>query len=54
MLRFALAFFAVALIAAVFGFAGGAVAAADIAKVLFFLFVILTCASLLGHLVKRT
>jgi len=54
MLRWALAFFIVALIAAVFGFTGTAAAAAGIAKILFFVFVILSCASLLGHLVKRT
>ena len=54
MLRWALAFFIVALMAAVFGFTGIAIAAAGIAKILFFIFVILFLGSLLGHLVRRT
>ena len=41
MLRWALAFFIVALIAALFGFGGIAVAAAGIAKILFFIFIVL-------------
>jgi len=41
MLRWALTFFIVALIAAVFGFKGIAAGAATIAKLLFFLFVVL-------------
>lgn len=41
--------FIVALIAAVFGFTGIAVAAAGIAKLLFFLFIILFVISLLAH-----
>jgi uncharacterized membrane protein YtjA (UPF0391 family) len=53
MLRWALAFFIVALIAAVFGFAGIAVAAAGIAKLLFFIFVVLFLIALLGGLVRR-
>jgi uncharacterized membrane protein YtjA (UPF0391 family) len=47
MLRWALAFFILALIAAVLGFGGIAVSAAGIAKVLFFLFLILFVVSLL-------
>ncbi|HLZ11271.1 MAG TPA: DUF1328 family protein [Candidatus Acidoferrum sp.] len=54
MLRWSLGFFIVALIAAIFGFAGIAIAAAGIAKILFFIFVILFLASLLGHIVRRT
>jgi uncharacterized membrane protein YtjA (UPF0391 family) len=53
MLRWALAFFIVALIAAVFGFAGIAVAATGIAKILFFIFVVLFLIALLGGLVRR-
>ena len=54
MLRWALAFFIVALIAAIFGFAGtAAAAAAEVAKILFFTFSILFLASLLGHLNRR-
>jgi len=53
MLRWALIFFVVALLAAVLGFTGIAVAAAGVAKVLFFLFVILFLATLLGHVARR-
>jgi len=53
MLRWALIFFVVALLAAVLGFTGIAVAAAGIAKVLFFLFVILFLITLLGHVARR-
>jgi uncharacterized membrane protein YtjA (UPF0391 family) len=54
MLRYALGFFIVALIAAVFGFTGIAVAAAGIAKLLFFVFVILFFLSLLAGLLRRS
>lgn len=53
MLRWALIFFVVALVAAIFGFTGIALAAAGIAKVLFFIFVILFALSLLGHVARR-
>jgi uncharacterized membrane protein YtjA (UPF0391 family) len=53
MLRWALVFFVVALIAAVLGFTGIAVAAAGVAKILFFLFVVLFLITLLGHVVRR-
>jgi uncharacterized membrane protein YtjA (UPF0391 family) len=53
MLRWALAFFVVALIAAVFGFLGIAVAAASIARILFFIFLALFLVSLVGGLVRR-
>lgn len=53
MLRYALGFFIVALIAAVFGFTGIAVAAAGIAKLLFYLFIILFLVSLLVHALRR-
>ncbi len=54
MLRYALGFFIVALIAAVFGFTGIAVAAAGIAKLIFFVFVILFVLSLLAGIVRRS
>lgn len=54
MLRYALGFFIVALIAAVFGFTGIAVAAAGVAKLLFFVFVILFILSLLAGIVRRS
>jgi len=53
MLRWALAFFIVALFAAVFGFLGIAVAAAGIARLLFFIFLVLFLVSLVGGLVRR-
>jgi uncharacterized membrane protein YtjA (UPF0391 family) len=53
MLRWALAFFVIAIIAGVFGFLGIAVAAAGIAKLLFYLFLVLFLISLVGGLVSR-
>jgi uncharacterized membrane protein YtjA (UPF0391 family) len=53
MLRWALIFFIVALLAAVLGFTGIAAAAAGVAKVLFFLFVVLFLITLLGHVARR-
>ena len=46
MLSWALAFFIIAIAAAVFGFGGIAAGAAEIAKVLFFLFLVLFAVSL--------
>lgn len=54
MLRWALGFFIVALFAAVLGFSGIAMAAAGIAKILFFIFLVLFLASLVSHLLHRT
>ena len=54
MLGWAIGFFIVALIAAVLGFSGVAVAAAGIAKILFFIFLVLFLVSLVGHLLRRT
>ena len=45
--------FVVALIAAVLGFTGTAFAAAGVAKMLFFIFIVLFFLSLLGHLARR-
>jgi len=53
MLRWAIAFFVVALIAALLGFGGIAVAAAGIAKFIFYIFVVLFVISLLAHLLRR-
>lgn len=53
MLRWAIAFFIVALIAAVFGFFGIAAAAAGAARILFFIFLVLFLVSLVGGLVRR-
>jgi uncharacterized membrane protein YtjA (UPF0391 family) len=53
MLRWALGFFIVALIAAMLGFSGIAAASAGIAKLLFYLFLILFLITLVGHLLRR-
>jgi uncharacterized membrane protein YtjA (UPF0391 family) len=53
MLSWALAFFIVAIIAAVFGFTGIASGAAEIAKILFVVFVVLFLVSLVAGLLRR-
>jgi uncharacterized membrane protein YtjA (UPF0391 family) len=53
MLQWALAFFIVAVVAAIFGFGGIAIAAAGVAKLLFFVFLVLFLVSLLGGLLRR-
>jgi uncharacterized membrane protein YtjA (UPF0391 family) len=53
MLRWALGFFILALFAALLGFTGIALAAAGIAKILFYLFLILFLVTLVGHLLRR-
>ncbi len=54
MLSWALIFFVVAIIAAVFGFGGIASASAGIAQILFFVFLVLFAISLVMGLVRRT
>lgn len=53
MLRYAAIFFVIALVAALFGFGGIAAGAASIAKILFYLFLILFVASLIFGLFTR-
>lgn len=53
MLYWALTFFVVALIAAIMGFGGVAIAAAGIAKILFFVFLVLFLVSLIAHMSRR-
>ena len=53
MLRWALIFLIVAIVAGIFGFAGIMVAAAGIAKMLFYIFLILFAVSLVAGLVRR-
>ena len=53
MLYYALLFFVIALVAALFGFGGIAVAFAGIAKLLFIIFLILFVVSLIMHLGRR-
>ena len=54
MLRWAFIFLVVAIIAGIFGFAGIMVAAAGIAKLLFYLFLVLFLVSLIGGMASRT
>jgi uncharacterized membrane protein YtjA (UPF0391 family) len=54
MLRWALGFFAVAVLAAILGFGGIMLAAAGIAKIIFYIFVALFLISLISHLASRT
>ncbi len=53
MLHYAVVFFVIALIAAVFGFTGIAVGAAEIAKVLFFIFLVIFLVTLLFGVFRR-
>jgi uncharacterized membrane protein YtjA (UPF0391 family) len=53
MLHYAVVFLVIALIAAVFGFGGIAAGAVEIAKVLFFIFIVLFLVSLIGGLMRR-
>ena len=53
MLRYAITFFVIALIAALFGFTGIALGAASIARLLFYGFVILALASLIAGLIRK-
>jgi uncharacterized membrane protein YtjA (UPF0391 family) len=54
MLRWALIFFVVALVAAAFGFLGIASAAVGVARLLFYVFLILFLVSLIGGMSRRT
>jgi uncharacterized membrane protein YtjA (UPF0391 family) len=53
MIRWVITFLVIALIAAVLGFGGIAEGAADIAKIIFYIFIILFVISLLGKLFRR-
>jgi uncharacterized membrane protein YtjA (UPF0391 family) len=53
MLHYAVVFFVIALIAALFGFGGIAAGAIEIAKVLFFIFLVLFIVSLVLGLFRR-
>ena len=53
MLRWALIFFLVAFVAALFGFTNIAAAAAGIAKVLFFIFLVLFLVALVAGVLQR-
>ena len=53
MLHYAIVFFVIALIAAVFGFGGIAASAVGIAKILFFVFVILAVLTFVFGLIRK-
>ena len=53
MLRLAIVFLVIALIAALFGFGGVAAISWEGAKILFFIFLILAVLSFLGHGIRR-
>ena len=53
MLNYAVIFFIIAIIAAVFGFGGIATGAAEIAKILFFIFIVIFLATLLLGVFRR-
>jgi uncharacterized membrane protein YtjA (UPF0391 family) len=53
MLRWALVFLIVAIVAGIFGFAGVMVAAAGVAKLLFYVFLVLFAVSLAMSVVSR-
>ena len=53
MLRYAIIFFIIAIIAAVFRFGGIAAGAAEIAKILFYIFVVIFLVTLLLGVVRR-
>lgn len=53
MLRYAVIFFIIAIIAAVFGFGGIAAGAVEIARILFFIFLVLFVVSLIASLFRR-
>jgi uncharacterized membrane protein YtjA (UPF0391 family) len=53
MLHYAVVFFVIALVAALFGFGGIAAGAVGIAKILFFVFIVLAVGSFLVGVMKR-
>jgi len=53
MLQYALLFFVIALIAAIFGFGGIAAGAVEIAKILFFIFLVVALVTAVMGLIRR-
>ena len=53
MLHYAAVFFVIALIAAIFGFGGIAIGAVEIAKVLFYIFLVVFVVTLIAGLIRR-
>ena len=54
MLRYAITFFVIALVAALFGFGGIAASAAGIGQLLFYGFLILAIISLIASLIRKS
>lgn len=54
MLRYAAIFFVIAIVAAIFGFGGIAAGATEIAKILFFVFLLVFVATLVMGLFRKT
>ena len=53
MLHYAVVFLVIALIAAVFGFGGNAAGAVEIAKLLFFVFIVMAVVTFVVGLIRR-
>jgi uncharacterized membrane protein YtjA (UPF0391 family) len=53
MLYYALVFFLIAIVAAILGFGGLSIAFAGVAKILFFLFIVLFLVSLIMNVARR-
>jgi uncharacterized membrane protein YtjA (UPF0391 family) len=54
MLHYTVVFFVIALVAALFGFGGIAAGAAEIAKVLFFIFLVIAVVTFIASLIRKT
>ena len=54
MLHYAIVFFVIALVAALFGFGGIATGAAEIAKILFFIFLVIAVVTFIASLIRKT
>lgn len=52
MLHYAVVFFVIAIVAALFGFTGVAAGAVEIAKILFFIFIVLAAITLIVHMIR--
>jgi uncharacterized membrane protein YtjA (UPF0391 family) len=53
MLHYAIVFFVIALVAALFGFGGIAAGAAEIAKILFFIFLVIAVVTFIASLIRK-
>jgi len=53
MLHYAIVFFVIALVAALFGFGGIAAGATEIAKILFFIFLVIAVVTFIASLIRK-